>query len=204
MNKQNIILLVSYGAIIEDININNNQIQQTIDGQILEEFTILQHKIILNLYQAVFSFNQYQLRTDLPVLLLQQIHRKIMSGILETNGKIRQNEIKISGTSYIPEKVNTLKVNDLLLSKLNNPSIDDILQLQAMLMKMQPFNDGNKRSALIFSNYLLIKFHNLTIGTNDFNNHLIFKKHLVNYYENSNNLPVLIEYLKQNLKPLND
>lgn len=66
-------------------------------------------------------------------------------------------------------------------------------------MKYQPFNDGNKRTALIFSNLLLSKFHNQILLFNEKQLDL-FKDKLINYYNAENNAQNFKAFLKKHIK----
>ena len=74
-----------------------------------------------------------------------------------------------------PEKPFTLMLSDI-------EDIDKAIELCLFVMKTQIYNDGNKRTAVIFANhYLISKGKGLLVI--DYNKVSEFKKHLVAYYE---------------------
>jgi len=87
-------------------------------------------------------------------------------------------------TNVIPIPIeSTIKeVIDLILKSSNNP-IDVSINLMLYVMKAQIFNDGNKRTAVIFANhYLISKGEGLIVIPEK--QVPIFKKYLIKYYEN--------------------
>lgn len=85
------------------------------------------------------------------------------------------------------------KIEDIVNSSLSDE--DKAIELRLYVMKTQIFNDGNKMTAVIFANfYLISKRKGLLIIP--FNNVPNFKKALVAYYEDSDNLSVK-EFLKE-------
>ena len=77
-------------------------------------------------------------------------------------------------------------------------SLDDIdkaIELCLYVMKTQIYNDGNKRTAIIYANhYLISKGQGLLVI--DYSNVDNFKKHLVNYYEDKD-LTSIKSFLKE-------
>ncbi|WP_324673029.1 hypothetical protein U5U50_00865 [Mycoplasma sp. 888] len=92
--------------------------------------------------------------------------------------------------------VNDELINNLILDNLYDLNIDSVLSLQCKLMKLQPLNDGNKRSAMIFTNLLLSKHFNQVLVVKDIEK---YRSLFVDYYETDDN-EKLITFLKRNLK----
>jgi DNA-binding XRE family transcriptional regulator len=71
-------------------------------------------------------------------------------------------------------------------------TLHNITKTFLKLCKTQCFDDGNKRTSLIFANALLLK-HNLPLIR--IVNNPLFKVRLVEYYDDDANIDSLIEYL---------
>ena len=115
------------------------------------------------------------------------IARLVNEGLLglPDGGRIRGVPVTIGGSSYVPplpfeDKVKQ-DIKDILNSNLAD--IDKAIELCLFVMKTQIYNDGNKRTAVIYANhYLISKGQGLLVI--DYQKVSDFKKHLINYYEN--------------------
>lgn len=92
--------------------------------------------------------------------------------------------MKIGGISYIPPvPIEVVVKEDIerIIATNENP-VDVALELALYVMKTQIFNDGNKRTAIIFANHYLISHG---VGLLVVPEGLVpnFKKLLVDYYE---------------------
>ncbi len=90
--------------------------------------------------------------------LLRHIAKLVNEGFYEYGGKIRGVPVSIGGTSYIPPMPTEADVKDKLtkIQSRDLPSIDIAIELCLYAMKMQVFNDGNKRVSVIYANHYLI------------------------------------------------
>lgn len=98
-------------------------------------------------------------------------------------GKLREDDVIISGTKWRPE----LPEADKIFHKLNsvpdqNHMTDHALELGLWLMRCQPFKDGNKRIGSFVINKILIQngcgIFNVPVKLDG-----RFKQYLVDYYE---------------------
>ena len=106
-------------------------------------------------------------------------------------GKIRGTTVGITGSTYVPPIPFEYQVKediDNILSS-NIEDIDKAIELCLYVMKTQIYNDGNKRTAVIFANhYLISKGKGLLVI--DFNKVNQFRKLLVSYYEGKDLLTI--------------
>ena len=127
------------------------------------------------------------------------IARLVNEGLLaiQDGGRIRGAPVTIGGSSYIPpipfeDKVKQ-DIKDLLASSLDD--IDKAIELCLYVMKTQIYNDGNKRTAVVYANhYLISKGQGLLVI--DYSKVDNFKKQLVNYYEDKD-LTSIKSFLKE-------
>ena len=101
----------------------------------------------------------------------------------------------MSGTNWRPELPSKEKIEELL-KNVNNieTETERILILMCKLMKMQIFNDGNKRTAMLIANHELIKLGRGIISISE-ENKVEFGTKLIQYYENEDKLDDLINFL---------
>ena len=110
-------------------------------------------------------------------------------------GKIRIYEVKMGGTNWIPKVPSQEKIENLIEDvKKIECDTEKILVLMCKLMKIQIFNDGNKRTSMLVANHELIK-KGRGIVTISEENKVEFGTKLISYYENENNLNELIKFI---------
>lgn len=87
------------------------------------------------------------------------------------------------------------KLEDLLIdiNKIENDTIR-VIRLMLKLMKMQLFNDGNKRTAMLVANHELIKNGRGIIAIDE-EDKVEFSERLIQYYENEDKLEELEKFI---------
>ncbi len=143
---------------------------------------------ILNLKHAwEFVLDKDVLQTPTNYYVCQYIAKLVNEGFYQDGGRIRGVPVKIGGSSYIPplpiEQVVKEEIDAIVQSEKN--AVDTSIELALYVMKRQIFNDGNKRTAIIFANHYLISNASGLIVVPE---KIVpeFKKLLVEYYEESN------------------
>ena len=116
---------------------------------------------------------------------IQSIHAFVGSNIVEQPGELRKYDVSMGGTKWKPELPTAEKMNSLIeeyQNSLSTNATDTILTFMCKLMKMQAFNDGNKRTSVIFANhYLISKGKGLIVIPDNLVSE--YKNLLINYYE---------------------
>ncbi|WP_029513039.1 Fic family protein [Mycoplasmopsis iners] len=198
MIKKYIYELTAYASNLENIDITIDQTKKLVDDLDDLNLNFYNKNVVLNLYQTYKKLihDEIEYNEKFPVLTLMEINKNIGERIIIDNGKIRKQSVLITGTSYKPPVVNEELINNVILDSLYDLNIDSILSLQCKLMKLQPFNDGNKRSSMIFTNLLLSKHFNQVLVVKDIEK---YRNLFVDYYETDDN-EKLIAFLKRNLK----
>ena len=142
---------------------------------------------IINLKHAwQFVIDKDVIQAPSDYYLASYIARLVNEGLLAIpdGGRIRGVPVTIGGSTYIPpipfeDKVKQ-DIRDILDSKIDD--IDKAIELCLYVMKTQIYNDGNKRTAVIYANhYLISKGKGLLVIA--FEKVPDFKKYLVAYYE---------------------
>ena len=140
---------------------------------------------ILNLKHAwEFVLDKDVILSETNYYVCQYIARLVNEGFYQQGGRIRAVPVTIGGSSYIPP----IPIEHQVKEDIDNiiKSSDDVVQvaieLALYVMKTQIFNDGNKRTAIIFANHYLISHAG---GLMVVPQNLVpeYKKMLVKYYE---------------------
>ena len=131
------------------------------------------------------------IETDINLIFLEDIHNLIARFDVEYRylGKIRKDEVMISGTSWrpsVPTEEDIDKLCDVLKSIDKYNVTDSAVNVGLYIMRMQPFKDGNKRVGSYAINKILIQN-----GKGIFNVPVEFdgkfKQLLVDYYASDDN-----------------
>ena len=101
----------------------------------------------------------------------------------------------MGGTTWKPELPSKEKLEELFKEIENiECETEKYLSLMCKLMKMQIFNDGNKRTAMLIANHELIKLGRGIISISE-ENKVEFGTLLIKYYENEDELENLVEFV---------
>ncbi|CBK75330.1 Uncharacterized conserved protein [Butyrivibrio fibrisolvens 16/4] len=131
------------------------------------------------------------LNKELDLIFLEDIHNLIARFDVDYRylGKIREDEVMISGTSWrpeIPSNEDIDKLCEMLKVDSSKDITDQAINIGLYIMRMQPFKDGNKRVGSFAMNKILIEY-----GKGIFNVPVeldgTFKQKLVEYYESNDN-----------------
>ncbi len=111
---------------------------------------------------------------------------------------MRVYDVSMAGTDWKPELPSNEKLQNILESYIRCENITDgIITLMCKLMKLQFFNDGNKRTAMLLANHELIKNGKGIISIAE-KYKIDFGSKLIAYYENEDNLEDLKEFIYNN------
>ena len=145
-----------------------------------EAIMILNHK---NAIDYIFSNRKEFKKIDL--FQIEKIHELLTRGLGVKEG-IRNNSVRITGTRYIPTKGknNIVNILNLALDKINSlkDPFSKVLSLILMISYIQPFEDGNKRTARILGNAVLLANGVCPISYRSINE-ADYKKGIIIFYE---------------------
>jgi Fic family protein len=158
---------------------NSSKLEGAVDS-LADTLSIMEHPdrydddekkiIIMNHKRAVETLipwiidPNYNIEAELTrnARVIKEIHALLMEGLLkdESEGEVRHEEVKISGSSYLPSKnFETLEksLHEIAFQagKIEEP-FERSFFLLAQLAYLQAFRDGNKRTARLISNIPLI------------------------------------------------
>ena len=169
--------------------------RETAAGKSKEEaIMLLNHKDAID-----FIIEHTDYLIPLSVSRIEDIHQILING-LGIDRNLRKGRVGISGTNYRPLD-NEFQINEALnkmcevVNRKKNIFEKALLTL-VLISYIQPFMDGNKRTARIVSNAILMNYKYCPISFRTVNS-IDYKKAILLFYE-QNNLSVFKEiYLEQ-------
>lgn len=158
--------------------------KQTASGKTKEEAVmLLNHKDAID-----FIIKTLDYLTPLSIPKIEDIH-SLLTKDLEVNRNIRKRRVGISGTNYNPLD-NEFQIREALsnMCELVNAreNIFEKTLLALMLISyIQPFSDGNKRTARIVSNAILMNYGYCPLSFRTVDS-IEYKKAMLIFYEQNN------------------
>ena len=157
--KRNLVDTIYKQAILEGVATTFADTESIIEGGKVNNMTSEDILKIINLKHAwEFILNKNVILSDTNFALLCEINKMVEEGFYYSAGKIRSVPVTIGGTTWKPD----LPIDSVIkeeLEQIFNKKMDDIdraIELLLYTMKKQVFIDGNKRTAVIYSNHYLI------------------------------------------------
>lgn len=154
------------------------------------------YNLLLDLRQAAdYTLHYDYAREPIDLAYVKSINAQLTRTAAMEPGKLRDERTPVMVSTplgrYEPPVPDSATIASLIKSTVGGATGEDILEdavrLFAGLAKMQPFGDGNKRTALLAGNGLLIAHgdrHPLTVPTSD-KDRIWFNRELAAYYLNS-------------------
>ena len=176
-------------AVLEGVATSFPQTEEILENGKVSGMTATDVQKILNLKHAwEFILDKDVLNYTTDYHILCHIAKLVNEGFYTDGGRIRGVPVTIGGTSYVPPLPIETVVKEAI-DKIVSEDADDVdiaIRLCLYCMKTQIFNDGNKRTAVIFANHYMISKGKglIVIPEKDVPE---FKKLLVAYYENRDN-----------------
>ena len=151
--KRHLVDTIYKQAILEGVATTFADTESIIEGGKVNNMTIVNLK-----HAWEFILNKNVVLSDTNFALLCEINKMVEEGFYYTAGKVRNTPVTIGGTTWKPdlpiESVIREELEEILSKELND--IDKAIELLLYTMKKQVFIDGNKRTAVIYSNHYLI------------------------------------------------
>ena len=157
--KRNIVDSIYKSSHIEGIDITFPETQKIFDGGNVSKLRIDEIQTINNLKHAwLFVLNSINNKNDLN--LLKSINSLVGSNLVDNAGNKRNYNVSIGGTDYkteIPDEKKVEKYINDTISDSSKTITDRAITIMCYLMRTQFFNDGNKRTSMLFANKILIE-----------------------------------------------
>ena len=195
--KRNIVDVIWKSALLEGIPVTFPETQTIYDGGNVARLGIDQLQIINNLKHA-WKFCILSINYKININYISSIHSLIGNNLVENPGKMRIYDVTMGGTKWKPE-LPTKESLELLLEEYrkNEGSTDGIITLMCKMMKLQFFNDGNKRTAMLIANHELIKNGKGIISVAEEYKEEFGEK-LISYYEDEEKIDNLKQFIYDN------
>ena len=157
--KRHLVDTIYKQAILEGVATTFADTESIIEGGKVNNMSSEDVMKIVNLKHAwEFILNKNVILSDTNFALLCEINKMVEEGFYYTAGKVRNTPVIIGGTTWKPnlpiESVIKEELAEIFKKELND--IDRAIELLLYTMKKQIFIDGNKRTAVIYSNHYLI------------------------------------------------
>ncbi|MDH8701321.1 Fic family protein [Dysgonomonadaceae bacterium PH5-43] len=150
-------------------------------------------KMLKNLYNTFISEVEYIVKggnqESIDERTLFRVHQSISTGLVsnEESGSLRTRAVRISGTEYVPPKsLQEIKngLNEILFNQEQyvNP-LEKAVYLHCNLARLQPFIDGNKRTARMMESIVLMNAGVIPVYSSKDADILNYRKGLIAFYE---------------------
>lgn len=150
-------------------------------------------QMLKNLYNTFISELEYIHKEKNQEMIdertLFRVHQSISTGLVsnEESGSLRARAVRVSGTDYTPPKNQqeiVSKLNEILFQQggYSNP-LEKAIYLHCNLARLQPFIDGNKRTARMIESIALMNADIIPVYSAKDSDILNYRKGLIAFYE---------------------
>ncbi|MBQ8992484.1 Fic family protein [Candidatus Saccharibacteria bacterium] len=145
-------------AFLEGIAVTFPQTEEILDGAVVNNVSAKDISKVFGLRDGLKYILDH---LDMPIDLkfLEDLHELVAKEDVPWDklGVLRTQNVRISGTNYLPELPDAEKLHQELLYLQENPNeTDRAITVMLYLMRAQLFLDGNKRIATLAGNKILV------------------------------------------------
>lgn len=180
--KRNIVDYIWKSAHLEGIDVTFPETQQIYDGGNIGRLRVDEIVTINNLKHAwQFILSTIEQKADFNYLC--SINALVGSNLVENAGNLRSGDVRIGGTNWKPSLPSKVTFEEELekINQIENAT-QRAIKTMVYIMKSQLFWDGNKRSAMLFANKIMIQ-NGTGVITIPIEKREEFGKKLIQYYE---------------------
>ena len=192
--KKHLVDTIYKQAILEGVATTFADTESIIEGGKVNNMTSEDIMKIVNLKHAwEFILNKNVISSNTDFALLCEINKMVEEGFYYTAGKVRSIPVSIGGTKWQPDlPIESIIKEDLnRISDMKTNEVDKAIEYLLYTMKKQIFIDGNKRTAVIFSNhYLISKGKGIIVIPSEKTEE--FKNLLIPFYEGKDNKKIRV------------
>ena len=154
--KEELVSNIYNSARLEGINITYEDTKKVLEGLNVPSLRLVEINCILNL-RDVWNFALSNIDADITLDFICKVNSFVSRNESLEWGVLRTGKVGINGVDYIPDIPNREDVITNINEILKEENITSrSLNLMFYLMRSQIFWDGNKRTAMIVANKLLI------------------------------------------------
>lgn len=195
--RRNLVDSIYKQAMLEGVATTYSDTETLVNGGKVKNMTATDVQKVVNLKHAwEFILSPGVIQYPSNYTIASQINAIVEEGMSFNAGRIRNVPVTIGGSSYIPP----LPFEDQVREDIRNivesstSPLDKAIEALLYIKKKQIFLDGNKRTAVIFANHILIKNAAglIVIPAEEVDQ---YKKILIRYYE-TDKKDEIIQFLK--------
>lgn len=193
--KRNVVDSIWKSANLEGIAVTFPETEMIFDGMVAKNMYLKDVNAIINLKKAwefIIEYVDYSIDLE----YISNINKIVgAENVTPKAGYIRTNDVQMGGTKWKPEIPDEEKIKNELnnIKKIENP-IEQATTLMLYLMRSQIFYDGNKRTALISANQVMLN-KGAGIISIPIEEQTNFRNELINFYE-TNDMKKMQELIK--------
>ena len=138
------------------------------------------------------------LSQQIDIFALKSVNQIINGrGVIHEAGLLRKDEVYITNCKYIPEIPVEFEIANMIrdITEQDKPVLDKGIELYLYIMRVQPFIDGNKRTANVFANLYLLQHDSAIISVHADDKKQFLSK-LSRFYE-TNDPEKLSKFIKE-------
>lgn len=202
--RKNLVDLIYKQSVLEGVVTTYSDIETLVEGGKIMNMTATDAQKVINLKHA-WEFILTDGVVDFPsyFIILSQINAIVEEGLSCSAGKVRSIPVKIGGSSYIPPIPFEAQIKEDIETIVNSnyDVVEKAISALLYIKRKQIFLDGNKRTAVIFANHILIKSGSgLLVVPNEKVSE--YKKLLIEYYETNDSSNIRIFLRNECYRPL--
>ena len=196
--RRNLVDSIYKQAMLEGVATTYSDTETLVNGGKVNDMTAEDVQKVINLKHAwEFILSPGVIQYPSNYAIVSQINAIVEEGMSFNAGRIRNVPVTIGGSSYIPP----LPFEDQVREDIRNITeavespLDKAIEALLYVKKKQLFLDGNKRTAVIFANHILIKNAAglIVIPAERVDE---YKKLLIHYYETDEKVEI-VQFLKE-------
>ncbi len=196
--RRNLVDSVYKQAVLEGVATTYSDTETLVNGGMVNGMTAADVQKVVNLKRAwEFILSPGVILYPSNFAIVSQINGIVEEGLSFSAGRIRNVPVTIGGSSYVPPfPIEDQAKEDIRnITESDKSPLDKAIEALLYLKKRQLFLDGNKRTAVIFANHILIKNASglIVIPSESVPE---YKKLLIHYYE-TDEKEEIIRFLKE-------
>ena len=196
--RRNLVDSIYKQAMLEGVATTYSDTETLVNGGRVNDMTAEDVQKVINLKHAwEFILSSGVIQYPSNYAIVSQINAIVEEGMSFNAGRIRNVPVTIGGSSYVPPLPFEDQVREDIrsITESDKPVLDRAIEALLYVKKKQLFLDGNKRTAVIFANHILIKEAGglLVIPAEKVND---YKKLLIHYYETDDKKDI-VTFLKE-------
>ena len=185
--KRNIVDSIYTEARLEGIGVTYPDTNEIFNGRTVAGLSV-DDTIKINNLKHAWEFILTTVDYPIDLRYIRQINSEIGRGIVFKEGILRDSDVSIGGTSWKPPMPDEEQINSFVNEVINNsytPATDRAIDTMLFVMRTQLFFDGNKRTAQLLANKIMIE-NGAGIISIPVEEQREFMYKLIDYYESNN------------------